>query len=72
MAENTQKPQDEVVTAPAKKKPEVVEDKLVKVTPKISGQKFIAGAWYDFTKDKEIEVPQEVKRILREANAIYI
>lgn len=74
MSEKEQKPQvDEVVTAPkTEKAPKVVEEKLVEVTPKISGNKFIAGTWYDFTKDKEIKVPQEVKRILKEANAIYI
>lgn len=53
-------------------KPKVVEPNLVKVKSKIGGKKFIAGKWYYFEKDKEIEVTQEVKRVLLEANAIYI
>jgi hypothetical protein len=52
--------------------PIVVQEKYVKVTPKISGQRFIAGQWYEFTMDKEIEVTQEAKRVLKEAKAIYI
>lgn len=56
----------------ATKKAKVVEEKYTKVTPKFNGKKFIAGTWYQFTKDKEIEVTQEAKRVLLEAKAIYI
>ena len=52
--------------------PIVAEEKFVKVTPKFSGKRFIAGKWYNFVKDKEIEVTKEAKRVLLEANAIYI
>lgn len=65
--------QDAVVEVKkAKPTPTVVQEKFVKVTPKFTGLRFIAGEKYHFTKDKEIEVTQEAKRVLLDAKAIYI
>lgn len=70
----TQKKSEEVVKATSKTaaKPKIVENSTVKVTPKFSGLRFVAGNWYTFQKDKEIEVTPEAKRVLLEARAIYI
>lgn len=68
MAKAEKKEKVEAVAA----EPVVVETKLVKVTPKFSGLRFIAGEKYAFVADKEIEVTQEAKRVLKEAKAIYI
>lgn len=59
-----------VIAAPPKV---VVEsNKMVTVTSKISGDRFIAGKWYALRADKDIQVPEHVKKILRKADAIYI
>jgi hypothetical protein len=72
MAEKKTEKVEEVKTTKPTSKPKIVEEKFTKVTPKISGQRFIGGTWYQLKKDKEIEVTQEAKRVLLEARAIYI
>ena len=72
MAKAKDKEKVEAVAAVEAQEPVVVEAKLVKVTPKFSGLRFIAGDKYHFVADKEIEVTQEAKRVLKEAKAIYI
>ena len=57
---------------PASQSPVVVEPKLVKILPKISGRKFVGNRWYELKKDKEMHVPADVKRVLKEAGAIYL
>jgi hypothetical protein len=59
----------EVITAP----PIIVKEKKdVIVIPKFSGSRFIAGTWYNFTNGKETAVPENVKAILLNADAIRI
>jgi hypothetical protein len=48
------------------------KDKLVTVTSKIEGMRFVAGKWYNFHKDKDIQVTEYAKKCLRAADAIYI
>ena len=52
--------------------PKIAKPKYVKVLPKFSGKKFIGGTWYHFKKDKECEVTEDAKRVLREAGDIYL
>jgi hypothetical protein len=56
----------------AEAKPIVVKEKFVKIIPKNSGLHYIGGTWYDLEKDKEVEVPEDAKRVLKEAGAIYL
>lgn len=64
----------------ANTKPEVVteevvilEEKMVKVTPKKTlGTIFCGAGWIEIEKDVEIEVNQDQKRVLKEADVIYI
>lgn len=60
---------EEAVKAEA---PKIAEPKMVKVIPKITGKRYIGGTWYDFVQGKEIEVTQDAKRVLEEADAIRL
>lgn len=53
--------------------PKIVKNmnELVSVTPKFTGERFIAGNWYRFTKDKEIKVPIHVKELMLKNRTIY-
>lgn len=56
----------------AEAKPIVVKEKFVKVIPKNTGKHFIGGTWYELEQDKEVEVSEDAKRVLKEAGAIYL
>jgi hypothetical protein len=51
----------------------VLEEKTVKVKPKKTvGDVFVGAGWLTIEKDKEIEVTQDQKRCLLEADVLYI
>lgn len=50
----------------------VAKPKYVKVKPKFTGKRCIGGIWYNFEKNKEIEVTEDAKRSLEKAGAIYL
>jgi hypothetical protein len=51
----------------------VLEDKMVKVTPKKTlGNMFVGAGWLTIEKDVELEVTQDQKRVLKESDVIYI
>lgn len=46
--------------------------KMVEVVPLINGRKRIGNQWYQLEKNKPMEVPVHVKKVLRNADAIKL
>jgi hypothetical protein len=65
--------QVQVVDTDAVEEVVVLEDKMVKVTPKKTlGNMFVGAGWLTIEKDVELEVTQDQKRVLKESDVIYI
>ncbi len=74
MAKNNEAKEEVVKVTEAKvaePKVYVPQEKMVTAKSKVSGKFYVAG-WIQLEKDKEIQVSVDQKRVLQEADLIYL